>query len=300
MKLTVTYSDSFDVYRNQAIEKTLFDLSDDEVVFYLWQNENAVVIGKHQDALSECDYNAFIADGGKVARRISGGGAVYHDRGNLNFTFIAPVKYYDLLKQMKVVTNALKSFGIQASLSGRNDVEVSGRKISGNAFYFHEGKKLHHGTLLIDVDTEKIKKYLTPNAVKLSKKGVKSVESRVVNLTEMADIDAERLKGALVDAFKEEYKKAELSVLDINDYADDVAEREKVFSDKVWILGDKQCYNVKAVYDSPLGVLDIRANVSDGRVIFAKVYSDSLDSAAVEKFEHSLIGAKYDGGEFII
>ena len=207
MKLTVTYSDSFDVYRNQAIEKTLFDLSGDEVVFYLWQNENAVVIGKHQDALSECDYNAFIADGGKVARRISGGGAVYHDRGNLNFTFIAPVKYYDLIKQMKVVTDALKSFGIQASLSGRNDVEVSGRKISGNAFYFHEGKKLHHGTLLIDVDTEKIKKYLTPNAVKLSKKGVKSVESRVVNLTEMADIDAERLRVLWLTPLRRNIKK---------------------------------------------------------------------------------------------
>lgn len=300
MKLTVKSSDSFDVYHNQAIEKTLFDLSGDEIVFYLWQNENAVVIGKNQDALSECDYNMFTADGGKVARRISGGGAVFHDRGNLNFTFIAPVRYYDLSRQMKVVQDALKAFGISATLSGRNDVEVNGRKISGNAFYFHKDKKLHHGTLLIDVDTDKIKKYLTPNSVKLSKKGVKSVEARVLNLAEISDINAESLKDALLSALKEEYRKADFSVLDINDYADAVAERERVFSDKVWILGDEACYNTKVVKDSALGVLDIRANVSEGRVTVAKVYSDSLDIIAVERFQKSLIGAKYDGGDFII
>jgi lipoate-protein ligase A len=161
MKTKLVYSDSYNPFFNLSLEEHLFqNIKEDEVIFYLWQNAHTVVIGRNQNPYRECNLREFEADRGKLARRMSGGGAVYHDLGNLNFTFILPKREFNLIKQFEVIIKALKRIGITAYISGRNDLLVNEKKFSGNAFYHTDKTSLHHGTILIDVCPEKIQKYL--------------------------------------------------------------------------------------------------------------------------------------------
>ena len=204
----LTYeSGSFDPFLNLATEQHLLDTVEGGCcLLYLWQNQNTVVIGKNQNPWAECRASLLESEGGHLARRLSGGGAVFHDLGNLNFTFLVPTEDYDLGKQQRVLLEACQSFGIPAELSGRNDLTADGRKFSGNAFYHNGPRSYHHGTLLVNVDGEKLSRYLTPTRAKLEAKGVPSVRSRVVNLMELCpSLSIDGLKKALVEAFEKVY-----------------------------------------------------------------------------------------------
>ena len=225
-------------YRNLAREERLMDLCDDGPILYLWQNERTVVIGRNQDPARECRAALLEAEGGHLARRLSGGGAVYHDLGNLNFSFLARRQDYDVAKQLDVVCRAVEGFGLHAAFSGRNDLEIDGRKFSGSAFYERNDTCCHHGTVMIDVDRAALDRYLTVPAEKLSSKGVPSVQARVVELRELApDVTVEKVKAALLAAFArvygEEPRRLDLSVLD----ADKLAAGEARFRDRGWIYG---------------------------------------------------------------
>ena len=140
-RLLTFESGSFDPFENLAIEQHLLEtVGGGCCLFYLWQNQNTVVIGKNQNPYSECRVSLLEAEGGHLARRLSGGGAVFHDLGNLNFTFLVPTADYDLAKQQRVLLTACQSFGIPAEFSGRNDLLADGRKFSGNAFYQGSGR----------------------------------------------------------------------------------------------------------------------------------------------------------------
>ena len=196
-------SGQVDPHVNLALEECLLEaVRPGQVILYLWQNDRTVVIGRNQNAYDECDIAALEADGGKLARRLSGGGAVYHDLGNLNFTFILPSDEWDLDAQTDVLVRALKPFGIVAERTGRNDLTVDGRKFSGHAYYHHGDKSYHHGTLMVCVDPENLARYLTASPLKLGAKGVSSVRSRVMNLIDAApDIEIDDLKEELIGAF---------------------------------------------------------------------------------------------------
>ena len=198
-KVLFFQSECTDPYKNIAFEYGLLQACPkDAVAVYLWQNDHSVIIGKNQNAWSEVHVAEFLADGGRIARRFSGGGAVYHDLKNLNFSFVAPKGIYDKAVNFQVIIRALATLGINAELTGRNDLVVDGKKISGNAFKNERHASLHHGTLLIDVDVAKMQKYLNVSKEKLATKGVKSVSSRVVNLkTFKPDLTAERLAQAI-------------------------------------------------------------------------------------------------------
>ena len=194
-------------YRNLAVERYLLEHTPaGSVTLYLWQNKNTVVIGRNQNPWAECNMAQLRRDGVHLVRRLSGGGAVYHDSGNLNFTFLTDARTYNLARQLEVILTALKSLGINAEKSGRNDILVDGRKVSGNAFYTSGAKKYHHGTLLIDVKTDKMAKYLTVSPLKLQAKGVSSVKSRVLNLKSVCPfLTVPVLQNALVRSFAEIY-----------------------------------------------------------------------------------------------
>ena len=165
-----------------------------------------MVIGRNQNPWKECRTALLTEEGGHLARRLSGGGAVFHDLGNLNFTFLMPAADYDLPRQLAVIERACQSLGIPAARSGRNDLLAEGRKFSGNAFYQHAGKAYHHGTLMLDVDLEMVQRYLSPSKAKLAAKGVDSVRSRVVNLREFVpDLTIPQLADALIAALAEVY-----------------------------------------------------------------------------------------------
>ena len=209
-RLLVCRSRSFDPYENLALEEALLNrVGEGELILYLWQNERSVVIGRNQNPWKECRTALLAEEGGRLARRLSGGGAVFHDLGNLNFTFLMPAADYDLLRQLTVIERACQSLGIPAARSGRNDLLADGRKFSGSAFYKHAGKAYHHGTLMVDVDLEMVQRYLRPSKAKLAAKGVDSVRSRVVNLREFVpDLTIPRLADALIAALAEVYAEA--------------------------------------------------------------------------------------------
>jgi lipoate-protein ligase A len=205
-KLQVIVSDQYNPYLNLAVETWLTDHQEEGVVtMYLWKNQQTVVIGLNQNPFSECDVKRLNEEGGHLMRRRTGGGAVYHDLGNLNFSFIADKQDYDVRRQQSVIQEALKTFGLEAEISGRNDLTCQGRKFSGNAFFNGTVNNLHHGTILIKTDPEMMQRYLTVGQAKLQKHGVKSVRSRVVNLSELADITSENIIFPLIQSFEKVY-----------------------------------------------------------------------------------------------
>ncbi|MDR2776191.1 MAG: lipoate--protein ligase, partial [Tannerella sp.] len=207
MKLSYILSEQTNPYKNIALEEyLLWNVEKDECILYLWQNRHTVVIGINQNPWKEAHVKELEQDGGFLARRMSGGGAVFHDLGNLNFTFLVREGKYDVVRQLDVIIHAVAKFGIYAVRSGRNDILTDGKKFSGNAFFNSRGYCYHHGTLLLNVDMSDLSRYLNVSHTKLQSKGVDSVRSRVINLKDLApDIAVESLQTALIEAFGEVY-----------------------------------------------------------------------------------------------
>lgn len=196
-----------DPYTNIAVENYLLNhYGQGQVILYLWGNQRTVVIGQNQNPFAECNVQQLESDGGHLMRRRTGGGAVFHDLGNLNFSFIVPQEQYSTAKQFSVLQRTVATFGLQAEVSGRNDLLCQGRKFSGNAFARGGANRLHHGTILIKTDVEVLQRYLKVKPAKLQKHGVASVQSRVVNLSELNPaITAQSIVRPLIDAFVQEY-----------------------------------------------------------------------------------------------
>ena len=291
-RLSVYESDGFDPHRNLAIEQHLLETVEGGCcLLYLWQNERAVVIGKNQNAWAECRTALLSEDGGTLARRLSGGGAVYHDLGNLNFTFLMHEEDYDLPRQLSVIRNACGLCGIETEISGRNDLLASGRKFSGNAFYHHEGRAYHHGTLLVDVDAEAMKRYLSPSKAKLEAKGVESVRSRVVNLKELNPaLTVGMLKVAMKQAFSEVYglPPALPPVVD----EERVRELTARYASDEWLFGRKLPFTFRCERRFPWGGVELQMKVDRGVITDAKVYTDAMDDRLASKLESALIGSR--------
>ncbi len=227
-------SENTSPYYNLALERSLFDFVDeDTVILYLWQNSHTIVIGKNQNAYAECKVDEFIKDGGTLARRPSGGGAVYHDLGNLNFSIICNESIAKEHTYQRIVKEALRFFGIVSEFNGRNDLTVDGKKFSGNAFYVKDDVLCQHGTILINSDFKELSKYLTPDISKLERNHVKSVESRVVNLSEISDkITVESMKEAMIKAINAVRLGKAPTESKVEEY-------KKIFENDEWILEGK-------------------------------------------------------------
>ena len=227
-------SENTSPYYNLALERSLFDFVDeDTVILYLWQNSHTIVIGKNQNAYAECKVDEFIKDGGTLARRPSGGGAVYHDLGNLNFSIICKESIAKEHTYQRIVKEALGYFGIVSEFNGRNDLTVDDKKFSGNAFYVKDDVLCQHGTILINSDFKELSKYLTPDISKLERNHVKSVESRVVNLSEISDkITVESMKEAMIKAVNAVRLEEEPTESKVEEY-------KKIFENDEWIFEGK-------------------------------------------------------------
>ena len=206
-ELYVLWGTGTDPYHNLALEELLLDrICPGRCILYLWQNENTVVIGRNQNPLAECDLSAMAQDKVRLARRLSGGGAVYHDLGNLNFTLLLPRQDFDKTAQAELIRRAAERVGIPAERSGRNDLTAQGRKFSGHAYYQTGDRAFHHGTLMLSVALEKLGRYLAPSPEKLAGRGVSSVRARVVNLKDFSsELTIQALGEALTEALEERY-----------------------------------------------------------------------------------------------
>ncbi len=294
MNAQLFLSTSTDVHRNLALEEALAaQLPQQTIALYLWQNADTVVIGRNQNAWKECDVAALQQAGGTLARRKSGGGAVFHDLQNLNFTFLLPKEQHDFQAQAQVVCRALARFGVVAEVSGRNDITVGGAKCSGNAFSFTERVACHHGTLLIKTDMDKLSRFLKPSPLKLQAKGVGSVRARVVNLSDCdARITPQAMKEALIDAFEACYgpisaRFDEAELLQVAGLDALYAQ----YASSEFCLGQKQDFDWETEARLPFGLLQLGCRVSGGRISHCEAYSDALDTAWTACIAPALLGA---------
>jgi len=278
----IIHTRTYDPWWNLALEEYLLNtVRPFQCILYLWQNQNTIVIGRHQNPWRECKCELFESEGGKLARRLSGGGAVYHDMGNLNFTFIASRQEYDLSKQTDVILDAVRSLGINAEKSGRNDLTADGRKFSGNAFCFRKNSAFHHGTVLVSADFGKLSKYLQVSKEKMESKGVKSVQSRVVNLSELVPgLAIEAVADALIYSFRRAYgsdEQVETEVLLQDSDRQALEALYSKYSSWEWRYGEAPQFDMQLENRFPWGGVEIDLKLEGGRIKKAYVYSDAMD-----------------------
>lgn len=294
-KTTYIENTGVNPYKNLAIEEYLFSkCEEDEIILYLWQNQNTVVIGKNQNVWKECRISKLEENAAVIARRISGGGAVFHDLGNLNFTFLVNRANYNLTRQLKVILKAVQKLGIDAKISGRNDILVNGRKFSGNAFHENRERCYHHGTIMVNVKLDKLNQYLNVSMKKLASKGINSARSRVTNLIEYnPDITIDLLKESLIECFEEVYgHKSQVLKEGELDWGEIRALYEK-YSSWDWIYGKKFEFQYEISKRFTWGQVDIQFNVDSGKITEVVVYSDSLSPEVIQKIPERLVGIPY-------
>ena len=283
-------------YLNIAVENYLLSQpSDGDITMYLWQNSRTVVIGQNQNPYAECNVAQLEQDGGYLMRRRTGGGAVFHDLGNLNFSFVVPYEMYDTTRQFAVLQRAVESYGLDTEISGRNDVLCQGRKFSGNAFAKGRQQRLHHGTILIRTDVELLQRYLKVKPAKLQKHGVASVQSRVVNLSELVpQITAQNIVTPLVEAFGQVYG-TPVQKLDFDEFASNSAVRElaEQFASPEWKYGRWQQFEAQQSAQFEWGGVEVDVQVDEavGIIRSIDIASDSLYPDAIAQVQNLLTGA---------
>ncbi len=294
-RLYVIETDNTNPYHNLALEEALLNMVPvDAVILYLWQNRRTVVIGCNQNAYAQCRVEALRADGGYLARRKSGGGAVFHDLGNLNFTFLAQTDNYSVDRQLDVIVRAVGALGIEAARSGRNDITVDGKKFSGNAFFHSRARHLHHGTILVDSRKEDVARYLTVNTEKLRASGVNSVQSRVANLREFCQmIDLLRVKQALIRAAEETYRLAATPLREAELDAGEIARLTDRYSAWEWLYGKKLALTNEFHGRFAWGELQLELRVERGCIQEAIAYTDALDTEFSKILSRALTAVPY-------
>jgi lipoate-protein ligase A len=300
MPETIIYkSDSFDPWYNLAVEELLLDtVRENQYLLYLWRNRDTIVIGKNQNPWQECRAGLLEQDGGYLARRLSGGGAVFHDLGNLNFTLIMSRANYDLEKQVGIILAAVQKLEIPAELTGRNDLTVGGRKFSGNAFCFRKNSAYHHGTILVASDLEKMIKYLQVPEDKIRSKGIESVRSRVVNLNDYGatltvDILMDELCQAFTTAYRGDssgYRETVKSVAALDEQI--IQALYQKYSSWEWRYGETPDLDLVMTTRFLWGGIEIGLKLAKGMIIEAAVYSDALDAEFIGMLPTLLKGVR--------
>lgn len=295
LQLYTIFANGTNPYENLALEEHLLSkVSGNTVILYLWQNAHTVVIGRNQNPWAECRTALLQEEGGHLARRLSGGGAVYHDLGNLNFTFICSEENYDLKKQLSVIQKAVSYCGITAEFSGRNDLLAEGRKFSGNAFYHSKEKAYHHGTLLIDTDTDKLGRYLSPPKAKLESKGIASVRSRVVNLKELSPVlTCLAMKAYMVQAFEKVYGSTARTLSLTAEDEKAVRLLKNRYASEAWLFGKPMPFSCTMEGHFSFGNLQLQLQVESGIIRNIRVYTDAMDGELADKLTSKLTGCLF-------
>lgn len=285
---------------NLAIEEyVLRNLNVNESYLLFYINEPSIIIGKNQNTAEEINTEYVEENGIKVVRRLSGGGAVYHDLGNLNFSFITKddgESFHNFKKFTEPVVKALKKLGINAELSGRNDILAEGKKISGNAMFSTRGRMFSHGTLMFDVNVDDVVASLKVKKDKIESKGIKSVRSRVTNIADFLEnpITIEEFKSLILKYIfegSEEIPEYVLTEEDWNKIHEISKERYQSWD---WNYGKSPKFNLQNSHRFPVGSIDIRLEVNKGRIENCKIYGDFFGVGEVAEIEELLNGVRYE------
>jgi len=290
----VYISSSKNPYHNLSIEEYFFDTNVNDTIFYLWQNDNTVVVGKHQNLLKEVNVSETKKNNVMLSRRTTGGGAVFHDLGNLNFSIIVPSAEKNIDKQTQIIIDSLTCFHIDSVRSGRNDILVNNRKFSGNAFRDSRKNHLHHGTLMVNTDIGKLNDYLTPSKMKFSTKGFNSVKSRVINLSELSSsISIETLSDCLRNSFRIIY--GEYTTLNDSYFieSDELKQLKTKNSSYEWIYGNTPAYDMQIETKLSFGEISIILSVNKkGSIEAVDIYTDALNVSFFDELKETFIGLK--------
>lgn len=300
-------SSSDNPHFNLCLEGYLFSkVMPEDLILYLWRNSETVVIGKYQNPWSECNVDKMNDEGIKLMRRYSGGGAVFQDLGNLCFTLISGSSF-DVEKQKynnnEFIISTLKKFSIDACASGRNDILVSDRKISGAAFQIKRGNLMHHGTLLVNTDLDKLQLYLNPSKEKLATKGIRSVRSRVANLQEFdPSLTVEKLIDALKNTYRDFFQEFDtVSYVDESILASNAelkSEYDKLVSWD-WLYGKTPDFTDIYKKRFSWGDIELLFNVHGGIIENITVYSDTLDNNLVDEIKKILLNIIFDNKNIV-
>jgi len=282
---------------NLALEEYLLTEFSEGDIIMLWRNSPSVIVGKNQNSYAEIDLDFVTENKIPVIRRLTGGGAVFHDLGNINYTFISDYKSGDLggfARFASPVCDFLAQMGINAQLSGRNDITVDGIKISGTAKTVKGGRSLAHGTLLYDADLSNLSKALRPNLKKLEDKAVRSVKSRVCNIKEIANcpLSAQMFMEKLGDFFLKA-PDTRLYELDNADISAVKQIEEARYSRWEWNFALSPDFSFKTEKKYPFGIVECHLNIEEGRISDIRFIGDFFGSESVEKLEEHLKSVKF-------
>ncbi|KAB3534875.1 lipoate--protein ligase [Alkaliphilus pronyensis] len=292
---------STDPHFNLALEEyALKNMNIDDSIIILWQNEPSVIVGRNQNTIEEIN-NRFIKDNNiNVVRRLSGGGAVYHDLGNLNFTFITnrgreSTKNFESFTRPVIET--LKQLGAPAEFSGRNDITIDGKKFSGNAQYTYKNKLLHHGTILFNSDLTVVQEALNVQADKIESKGIKSVKSRVINILPYLNKPlalkefVEILANNMFTHYNQQPKEYTLTDKDIEAIQALMDERYKKWE---WNFGESPAFTIQKKRRFSGGSIDIRLNVKDGIIKDCKIFGDYFGELDTNDLTNQMLNLKFN------
>jgi len=283
---------------NLALEQYVFENLDQfDEIFLLWINEPSIIVGKNQNTIEEINLDYIKENGINVVRRLSGGGAVYHDYGNLNYTIISKSNEssaFNFETFSRPVIEVLGQLGINAEFTGRNDITIGGQKFCGNAQYMKKGRVLHHGAMLFDTDLTVLGDALKVSQDKIASKGVKSVRSRVTNIVDHLEekITVEDFKELLLNhMFKgmeiQEYKLTEEDLENINKLM------EERYNTWEWNFGESPKFNIEKSKRFPAGKIETKIDVKDGIIKSLKIYGDFFGGGEISTVEDMFKGVKY-------
>jgi len=299
-------NDNHDPRVNLAIENYLLDnMVTDEPILLFYINEPSIIIGRNQNTIEEINQQYVDEHGIHVVRRLSGGGAVYHDLGNLNYSFITPDdgnSFRNFAKFTEPVVKALHDLGVTgAQLKGRNDLVINDMMFSGNAMYATNGRMYAHGTLMLDSDTNEVVNALKVRKDKIASKGIKSIRSRVTNIRPFLPVEHQNMTT-------EEFREAILlrifgvdNIAEVNTYELTDQDRKKIqtYTDNYygnwdWNYGRSPEFDLERHHRFPIGAIDIRMNVKEGQISAIRIYGDFFGLGDITDVETALLGTKYE------
>ena len=283
----IIISKELDPYFNIAAEHELFLGSEEDVHLFLWQNDASVIIGRNQNLYAECNLPYLREHNIKAVRRFSGGGAVYHDKGNVNFTFITKENCVSQAAFIDIIESSMAGLGIHCEFSGRNDLLYKNQKFSGHAYYTDEDNYMYHGTILVNVDLAQLEKALTPSKLKLKSRGIESVKSRVINLSEVnSSITTRSVMDSLIEAF---------GARNIEYISKENLEPplEKLLSSDEWLYAQSPKFDIELERKFSFGNILVYITITEHLIQSIKIYTDSLKPYDFKACEDELRGKNF-------